>query len=157
MSTPITILVGTMTGNAELVSGEIELTLQDAGFAPTIVPMDEADLALFDRPGTFLIVCSTFGNGDVPDNAQALFKALKEQRPNLSGSVYGLVALGDMTYKATFCNGGKQFDALFAELGATRIGEPLYHDASSGTLAEDVACEWASQWIATDLAPALAA
>lgn len=157
MSQPITLLVGTMTGNAELVASEVELTLQDAGFSTSVVPMDQADAATLERDGTYLIVCSTYGNGDVPDNAQAFFTALKEQRPDLSGAVYGVIALGDMTYKATFCHGGKQFDALFGELGASRIGEPLLHDASSGTLAEDVAADWARQWIDTDLAPALAA
>lgn len=157
MSQSITLLVGTMTGNAELVAEEVVPIFRAAGFAPSVVAMDNADVTLFDRPGTFLIVCSTYGNGDVPDNARSFFEALQELRPSLSGRVYGLIALGDTTYGATFCQGGKRFDALLAELGATRIGAPLYHDASGGTLAEDDACDWARQWVDTNLLPALAA
>lgn len=157
MSQSITIFVGTQTGNAELVAEEIDPILRDAGFATAVVAMEDADVAALDRSGTYVIVCSTFGNGDVPDAARTFFKALQDRRPDLSGSVYGLVALGDMTYAATFCHGGKQFDALLGELGATRIGTSLLHDASSGTLAEDVACDWAREWVGTHLTPALAA
>ena len=157
MSQPITLLVGTMTGTAELVAQEIETTLQGAGFTPTIKLMDGLDASVFDDDGTFLIISSTYGNGDIPDNAQAFYASLAEVRPDLSKVVYGVVALGDMTYKATFCEGGLQFDRLMAELGARRAGEPLKHDASSGTLPEDIACEWAQGWVEQELAPALAA
>jgi flavodoxin len=53
----------------------------------------------------------------------------------------------DRTYKDTFCNGGRRFDAILAELGARRIGEILFHDASSGTLAEEAATEWVGPWV----------
>ncbi|MBD5605780.1 MAG: flavodoxin domain-containing protein, partial [Candidatus Eremiobacteraeota bacterium] len=93
-----------------------------------------------------LICTSTYGSGDVPDNAQALFAALEIERPDLSMVRYGLISLGDRTYKATFCQGGLRFDALLAELGAKRIGDALLHDAGSGTLPEDVAAEWSVAW-----------
>ncbi len=157
MSPHITILVGTMTGTAELVAQEVEETFKSAGFTPRIEMMDNADASVFAGGGAFLIVSSTYGNGDVPDNAQAFFASLQEQRPDLSDVLYGVIALGDITYKATFCQGGLQFDRLLTELGARRAGQPLTHDASSGTLAEDVACEWAAVWVEQELAPALAA
>lgn len=157
MSQPITILVGTMTGTAELVAQEMETTLQAAGYAPRIQMMDAAEASVFDGGGVFLIVSSTYGNGDVPDNAQAFFASLADARPDLSNVVYGLVALGDMTYRATFCQGGMQFDRILAELGAHRAGEMLKHDASGGSLPEDIACEWAKDWVEQELAPALAA
>ena len=49
---------------------------------------------------------------------------------------------GDMTYKDTFAYGGKKFDHLFLKLKANRIGEPFYHDASDGSLPEEVAVNW---------------
>jgi len=146
-----------MTGTAELVAEEIETTLQVAGFAPQTRLMDSLDASIFDGGGVFLVVSSTYGNGDVPDNAQAFFAALSEAKPDLSNVVYGLVALGDTTYKATFCEGGLQFDRLLTQLGARRAGEPLKHDASSGTLPEDVAAEWAQGWIEQEPSLALAA
>jgi MioC protein len=157
MSQPITLLVGTMTGTAELAAQEVADTLKAGGFAPQIRLMDNLDASVFSGGGVFLVVSSTYGNGDVPDNAQAFFASLQAERPDLSGVVYGVIALGDITYKATFCFGGLKFDQLLAELGAKRAGEPLRHDASSGTLAEDVAAEWAAEWAVQELAPALAA
>jgi MioC protein len=83
----------------------------------------------------------------VPDNAQALFAALERDRPNLGSVEYGVIALGDRTYAATFCFGGKRFDTLLQSLGARRLGDVLLHDASAGTIPEEVAVEWAGAWI----------
>ena len=157
MSERVTLLVGTMTGTAQLVAEEVAEVLARAGFAPVVQMMEDATPAVFQPGGVYLVVTSTYGNGDVPDNARAFFEALQTERPDLSQVVYGVVALGDQTYKATFCNGGLQFDRLLAELGARRAGAPMMHDASCGTLAEDVACDWADHWISHELAPARAA
>jgi MioC protein len=154
---PITILVGTMTGTAELVAQEVSFALESAGYQPEIRMMADADASVFDPSGVFLIVTSTYGNGDVPDNAQSFLAGLQDNRPNLSGVIYGLIALGDMTYKATFCHGGLQFDRVLTELGARRLGEPLRHDASSGELAEDVGAQWATAWAENYLTSVLAA
>jgi len=148
MGLSIIILVGTMTGTADLVAEEVRDRLEEEGHAVEIVPMDGLDAAVFARPGIFLICSSTYGQGDVPDNAQGLFAALERDRPDLSSRRFGVIALGDRTYTATFCHGGKRFDELLRSLGATRIGEVLIHDASAGTIPEEVAVEWAAAWIA---------
>jgi MioC protein len=108
--------------------------------------MDGLDASVFDGGGLFLVCTSTYGQGDVPDNAKALYESLHARRPDLSGIRYGVVALGDRTYKDTFCNGGRRFAALLAERGARRAGAILFHDASSGVLAEEVATEWVGPW-----------
>ena len=148
MGLKITILVGTMTGTADLVAEEVHDRLEAEGNDVEIVPMDGLDAGVFARLGVFLICSSTYGQGDVPDNAQALFAALERDKPDLSAVRFGVIALGDRTYTATFCFGGKRFDALLRSLGATRIGEVLIHDASAGTIPEEVAVEWAAEWIA---------
>jgi len=147
MSLALTILVGTMTGNAQLVAQELELILDDGETRVKTKLMDGLDASAFDGGGLFLVCTSTYGQGDVPDNAKALYESLLATRPDLSGVRYGLVALGDRTYKDTFCNGGRRFDAILTELGARRIGEILFHDASSGTLAEEAATEWVGPWV----------
>jgi MioC protein len=147
MHLDLTILVGTMTGTAQLVAQELELSLEDDRTRVHTRLMDGLDARVFDTGGLFLVCTSTYGQGDVPDNAKALFAALQSARPDLSRVRYGVIALGDRTYAETFCNGGKRFDSLLAELGARRIGEPMLHDASSGTLPEEVAAEWAAAWI----------
>lgn len=147
MAVDITILVGTMTGTAEMVAQEAQQALESAGHQARIEMMDNLDAGVFGKGGTFLICTSTYGNGDVPDNAQALINSLETGKPNLSHVTYGIVALGDTTYKDTFCQGGKRFDKLLTELGAKRAGEMLLHDASSGTLPEELAAQWVVPWI----------
>ncbi len=144
----LTILVGTMTGTAQLVAQELELRLDDGDTRVRTRLMDGLDAGAFDGGGLFLICTSTYGQGDVPDNAKQLYESLLARRPELSGVRYGIFALGDRTYMDTFCNGGKRFDALLNELGAQRIGEVLLHDASAGTMPEEVAAEWIDGWIA---------
>lgn len=153
MGVDITILVGTMTGTAEMVAQEVQQALESAGHAATIHVMDNLDASIFAAGSTFVICTSTYGNGDVPDNAQALFNNLETERPDLSAITYNVIALGDTTYKDTYCQGGKRFDQLLTELGAKRAGEMLMHDASSGTLPEELAAQWIVPWVEQYLAP----
>lgn len=153
MGVDITILVGTMTGTAEMVAQEVQQALETAGHQASIQVMDNLDADVFQRGGNFLICTSTYGNGDVPDNAQALFNSLESGRPNLSNVTYGVIALGDTTYKDTFCQGGIRFDKMLAELGARRAGEMLLHDAGSGTLPEELAAQWIVPWVEQYLTP----
>jgi len=142
----IRILVGTMTGNAERVAEEIELAFDDRARIDAL-DMDRLTPAVFDDEAIFLICSSTYGQGDVPDNARDFYGLLAEQKPDLRHVRYGVISLGDMTYAQTFANGGKRFDALLTELGATRLGEVFCHDASTGTLPEDEAIPWAGHWL----------
>lgn len=135
-----------MTGTADMVAQEVEQALASAGHSANIQQMDQLDSGVFAGGGVFLICASTYGAGDVPDNAQRLFSSLETDKPDLSGVTYGVIALGDTTYKDTFCQGGKRFDQLLTELGAKRAGEMLMHDASSGTLPEELAAQWAVLW-----------
>jgi len=143
----ITILVGTMTGTAQLCAQEMELALDDGETQVEALLMDELDGSVFEREGVFIICTSTYGQGDVPDNARALYEDLKAQRPNLARVRYGVFGLGDRTYAETFNYGGKRFDDVLMELGATRIGERHKHDASSGVLPEETAVQWCQDWV----------
>jgi len=145
----INILVGTMTSTAQLVAQEIELTVGDDDTIVTVTEMDKLDASAI-KPGSLYLICSsTYGQGDVPDNARDFYESLQTARPNLDGVHYGVIALGDRTYIQTFCFGGKKFDAIFSELGAQRIGEVCLHDASAGTLPEEVCLDWAREWVET--------
>jgi MioC protein len=146
LSFNLTILVGTMTGTAEMVAQEAKSTLEGAGLSADIRMMDDLDASAFAAGGAFLICTSTYGQGDVPDNAQEFIASLEQERPDLSGVRYGVFALGDTTYRDTYCEGGLRFDALLTELGAKRVGDVLRHDASSGTLPEEVAAQWILPW-----------
>jgi MioC protein len=144
----VTILVGTMTGTAQLCAQEMELALDDGETEVQTLMMDSLDASVFSRPGVFLVCTSTYGQGDVPDNARALYESLKSARPDLSSVRYGVFGLGDRTYAETFNFGGKRFDEILTELGARRIGERHMHDASSGILPEETALDWCQAWLA---------
>ncbi|MEQ9813356.1 MAG: flavodoxin domain-containing protein [Azospirillaceae bacterium] len=146
MALDITIYVGTMTGTAEMVAEEIQDWIESTGGSAEIVLMDDLDETAFDEDKLYFICTSTYGQGDVPDNAQAFYDKLKEARPDLSHVRYGLIGLGDSTYQQTFAFGGKQFDRLLGELGASRIGDAFYHDASGGDLPEEVGLDWFRTW-----------
>ncbi len=148
MPLDIAILIGTMTGTAQLVAQELELRIDDGETRAQARLMDNLDAAVFEGGGLFLICTSTYGQGDVPDNAKQLYESLQTVRPDLSGIRYGVIALGDRTYAETFCNGGRRFDRILTELGAKRIGEVLLHDASAGTMPEEIAAEWIDGWVA---------
>ena len=143
----LTLLVGTMTGTAQLVAQELELVWDDGELRVETLLMDKLDATVFERAGVFLIVTSTYGQGDVPDNAKAFYEDLKAKRPDLSRIRYGVFGLGDRTYAETFNFGGKRFDELLTGLGARRIGERVQHDAATGVLPEEMATEWGAGWI----------
>ena len=148
----LVLLVGTMTGTAQLVAQELELAWDNPGDDDPVqvetLLMDKLDSTVFQREAIFLLVTSTYGQGDVPDNAKALYEDLKAKRPDLSRVRYGVFGLGDRTYAETFNFGGKRFDELLAALGARRIGERVQHDAATGVLPEEMATEWGAGWIA---------
>jgi MioC protein len=156
MNTPVTILVGTTTGNAQYCAEEAQFRLGEAGFDATVQPMDGLDATALAAPGVYLVVVSTYGQGDVPDNARPLYESLIREKPALGHVRYGLVSLGDSSHAQTFCFAGRRFDTQLAKLGASRIGDVLNHDASSGIMPEEATADWLGPWI-DQLSPATAA
>src|SRR5258708_5933892 len=114
MGTRITILIGTMTGTAQLCAQEMELALGDDETKVEALLMDNLDASVFERESAFLICTSTYGQGDVPDNARALYEDLRQKRPDLSKLRYGVFGVGDRTYAETFNYGGKRFDDILS-------------------------------------------
>ena len=145
----IEILIATMTGTAERVAQEIELTYADEQTQINLQLMDELTPEVF-RPGPIYLICTaTYGQGDIPDNGQALFDALMQERPNLSAIAFAVLGLGDATYADTFNDGGARFEKLLNELGAKQIGARAQIDANDGELPEDTGLEWMAQWLDT--------
>ena len=142
-SKELLILVATMTGTALMAAEDIAEYCNDNDINTTITEMDNANInILIDNTHPVLICSSTYGQGDVPDPAQEFYNDLKDSSPNLSNIKYAVFGLGDMTYRDTFAYGGKKFSDLLDSLNATKIGKPFYHDASDGSLPEEVAVEW---------------
>jgi len=143
----LVILVGTVTGNAELVGEEMQYVLQDERDLSVEVQSMDGLTAESLTPGPIYILCtSTYGVGDLPDNAQDFYDDLKASKPDLSWLKYAVYSLGDSVYNTTFCFGGQHFDELLTKLGATRIGAVAQHDASEDGLAEDCGAGWVRVW-----------
>ena len=141
------ILVGTMTNTAEYVAQAIQMDCAELVDDIEIVMMDALDISAFDEDAIYLICTSTYGAGDVPDNARALYDSL-DANPKYLGTVkYGVIALGDRTYSQTFAFGGRKFDERLQGLGAQRIGELFIHDASAGTMPEELGTQWCREWL----------
>ena len=145
---PVLILVASEGGTASFVADEMAEALKAKGVKPFVVPMEKAALKMFETRKLFIVCSSSHGTGDIPDNGQPFYDTLSSERPDLAGVRYGTVALGDMTYSASFCGGGAKFDKLFAELGAHRLVERLEHDKQSGAFPEEEAVEWLDGWLA---------
>jgi MioC protein len=151
------ILVGTMTSTADYVAQAIQMDCADLVEEIEVKLMDGLEIDVFDEDALYLICCSTYGAGDVPDNARLLYESL-DSRPKYLGPVrYGVIALGDRTHLNTFAFGGKKFDARLQSLGAQRIGEVWCHDASAGTVPEELATAWCRTWLAQATARAATA
>ncbi|MDP6689217.1 MAG: flavodoxin domain-containing protein [Alphaproteobacteria bacterium] len=147
MAKSITILVGTITGTAELVAEDVKPILEEAGYAVEILDMDGLTQDVLLENELVLICTSTYGQGDVPDNAMDFFENLDVMQPDLAGLRYGVIGLGDSTYADTYNQGGARFDGLLQELGAQRVGEVMAHNASSDELPEEAGVAWAKEWV----------
>jgi MioC protein len=141
----ILILVGTESGNAQMVADALQPVLAGAGHAVDVTDKaaTAADLRAHD---VLLVVCATHGSGDIPTNILPLVEALQRDKPDLSGHRYGVIALGDMTYQDTFCGGGKKVDQALELCGAKRVGDRLEIDASEQPLPDEEALAWIEGW-----------
>jgi MioC protein len=141
-----------MTNTAEHVAQAIEVDCADLLDRIEVRMMDGLDIRAFDEDALYLICTSTYGAGDVPDNAHALYESLGNEPKFLGHVRYGVIALGDQgTHPQTFCQGGRRFDERLADLGAVRVGDVFCHDASADTEAEVVGTAWCREWLATAL------
>jgi sulfite reductase (NADPH) flavoprotein alpha-component len=118
--TPLTIIFGSQTGTSEAIAKKAAKAAAKRGFAPTVADMGTFDASKLPAARNVLIVTSTFGDGEPPDNAKALHAALTGGKvPFLTGVRFSVCALGDTNYPH-FCKCGREFDALLEKCGAVR-------------------------------------
>lgn len=117
---PLTILFGSQTGTAEGLARRAAREAGKHGFAATVMDMAQFSAAKLAQEKNVLVITSTYGDGDPPDNAKALLAALAApDAPSLNGVHFSVCALGDTNY-LQFCQCGKDFDARLEKLGAIR-------------------------------------
>ncbi|MEM6385192.1 MAG: flavodoxin domain-containing protein [Pseudomonadota bacterium] len=143
----VSLLYGTETGNAEMLCEDIEENLDGIDDVETANLEDTApgDLQA-DR--FYLMVCSTYGEGELPQSAIPFVDALKEEATDLSGIRFAVFGLGDTNYDQTYNNGSVVLTQALTAAGAKAIGERGLHDASGLDDAIDIALPWAVAQIA---------
>ncbi|KFX68232.1 flavodoxin [Pseudomonas taeanensis MS-3] len=144
----VAILSGSVYGTAEEVARHAEHLLKDAGFEAWHNPRATlADVQAF-APQAFLVVTATTGMGELPDNLQPLYFAIRDHLPAWNGLPGGVIALGDASYGDTYCGGGELVRELYAELGVHEVLAMLRLDASESVTPETDAEPWLAEFMA---------
>ena len=139
----VLVLVGTQTGNSEVVADAIADALGELGFAVHLLDMAEAYPELLAEHRQVLAVTCTWSEGTFPDNAVDFAEALDAVRPDLAGVRFGVCGLGDRDYDPFYQTAAHRLVDLLRACGATEA-RPL-HDVDGGPTPDDVAAavDWA--------------
>ena len=138
ISKEVTILYGSQTGNAQGIADNAGKTLEGHGFQVTVSSMSDFKPNNLKKVQNLLIVVSTHGEGDPPDNALSFHEFLHGRRaPKLDDLRFSVLSLGDSSYEF-FCETGKQFDKRLEELGGERIASRVDCDLDF----DEPAAEW---------------
>lgn len=135
------IYYGSETGNSEMLCEDIETELGE-GFDCDIQSLADVDPATMEKDAFYIIVTSTYGNGDLPSTALPFEEALVEGKPDLTGIRFAIFGLGDMVFAETFNHGSEKLMGMLKAQGAVQVGERGLHDASGFDMPEDVALPW---------------
>ncbi len=140
----IHIITGSTLGGAEYVGDHLSDLLVEKGFETTI--HNQPSMDEIDNHGTWLIITSTHGAGEYPDNIQPFIQTLQETPPRTNDLKFAVIAIGDSSYD-TFCAAGKHAYALLEDIGATPISECFTIDVLNHDVPEDAAEEWLNDHI----------
>ncbi|EPQ7201794.1 MULTISPECIES: FMN-binding protein MioC [Providencia] len=141
--TKVTLISGSTMGSAEYVAEHMAEILEELGYETEV--QHGPDLDSLPREGLWLVVSSTHGAGDLPENIQPLAEQIESQSPDLSQVQFGSVGIGSSEYD-TFCGAIHKLSRLLVDHGAKRIGEPLEIDVQQHEIPEDPAGEWVKIW-----------
>ena len=140
----IIIAFGTENGNAEMLAEDAANAASDFNLEGRVCDMEDLSVDDLSSASRVIIVCSTWGEGDQPDNAQDLYDDVCDSADDsMNGVSFAVLALGDTAFDL-FCESGKEWDRILEEKGGTRIHERIDCDTDY----EDFADEWISEALA---------
>ncbi|WP_267879270.1 sulfite reductase flavoprotein subunit alpha [Methylobacillus glycogenes] len=118
---PIYILYGSQTGNAEGLARTAAASAKQHGLEPVVQSLDEVEMEALGKMRRVLVVTSTYGEGEMPDNAELFWEALSSPTAaRIEETTFGVLAIGDTGYDG-FCEAGKLIDMRLEQLGAHRL------------------------------------
>jgi sulfite reductase (NADPH) flavoprotein alpha-component len=138
VSKEVTVLFGSQTGNSQRLAKGLTRKLEEQGFQVTVSSMNEFKPNTLKKVRNLLILVSTHGEGEPPDNALPFYEFLHGRRaPQLEDLHYSVLALGDSSYEF-FCQTGKDFDNRLEALGGKRLSPRVDCDLDF----DEPAAEW---------------
>ncbi|MBN8726870.1 MAG: sulfite reductase flavoprotein subunit alpha [Xanthomonadales bacterium] len=126
-ATTLLVAHASQTGFAEELAARTATLVRGSGRSVRVVALGELDAAGLAAAGELLIIASTTGDGDAPDSAMAFVCDVLGRKTDLRPLRYGLLALGDSSYRH-YCAFGRQLDAWLRESGAAPLFEPIEVD-----------------------------
>lgn len=134
----LTVLYGSQTGNAKGVATEYVQTAKDAGFKVELINMADYKPRQLKNETHLLVVVSTHGEGEAPDDAVELHEFLASKKaPRLEKLKFSVLGLGDSSYEF-FCQTAKDFEQRLSALGATSVHSRLDADVDY----DDAVAQW---------------
>ncbi len=133
----VLVLVGTQTGNSEIVAEAVAERLGDLGFAAHLLDMAEAYPEMLEDYRQLVAVTCTWSEGTFPDNAVDFAEALDAVRPDLAGVAFGVVGLGDRDYDPFYQTAAFRLADLLRACGGTEA--MALHAIDGGPTPDDVA------------------
>ncbi len=118
---PLLIAFGSQTGSAQGLAKRLAKEAAGRGFSPVVKELNAVTPAELATLARCVVITSTWGDGDPPDNAVNFWSQLNaETAPRLEHLSFAVLGLGDRNY-ADFCGAAKKFDERLAALGAQRL------------------------------------
>lgn len=134
----ITLISASQTGNARRIAEALRDDLQAAQLNVKLVNAGDYKFKQIAGEKLLVVVTSTQGEGEPPEEAVALHKFLfSKKAPKLDGTAFAVFGLGDTSYEF-FCQSGKDFDSKLAELGGERLLDRVDADVEY----QAAAAEW---------------
>lgn len=143
---------GTDMGNAEDAAMSFAEAVQEAmGIESEAVELNQVEIADLQSASHFIVVTSTFGDGEFPDSAALFWEAISaESADRLDHLKFAVLALGDSSYEL-FCNAGRLLDERLQALGAVRLTARVDVTAPTSNSRRRGRATWSSCWPPTAL------
>ena len=140
----IALIVGSVYGGAQYVAEQALPLLTELGHDVALYEEPKLDEVMVFEPQVWLVITSTTGQGDIPDNLLPFYLEVKNRFPLLTDKQFAVIALGDSSYD-TFCSAGEQMRELLVEIQGNELAPMLRIDACETLEPETVALPWLEQ------------